>query len=127
MRKQAGHREVDTVVSRESKACTAALVERKTRFFIVIRMKDKMASAMNEAVTRTLSGLPAGLRKTFTYGNGLENALHERTNRELGVKSYFCKPCHSWEKGSIENPQQNTAKLFPQKTQLALDGPEKDR
>jgi IS30 family transposase len=66
-------------------------------------MNDKTASAMNEAVTRALSGLPAGLRKTLTYDNGLENALHERTNRELGVKSYFCKPYHGWEKGSIEN------------------------
>jgi IS30 family transposase len=103
LRTQAGHWEVDTVVSRQSKACVAVLVEWKSRFFMVIRMKDKTALAMHEAVVLALAGLPAGLRKTLTYDNGLENALNELTNRELGVASYFCKPYHSWEKGSIEN------------------------
>ncbi|MDR2742507.1 MAG: IS30 family transposase [Treponema sp.] len=95
MRTRAGHWEVDTVVSHQSKACAAVLVDRKTRFFLVIRKKDKTASAMHEAVTLALSGIPGGLRKTFTYDNGLENALHEPTNTELGVTSYFCKAYHS--------------------------------
>jgi IS30 family transposase len=115
LRKQAGHWEVDTVVSRQSKACVAVLVERKTRFFIVIRMKDKTASSMNEAVTRALKGLPARLRKSLTYDNGLENTLHERMDRELGVKSYFCKPYHSWEKGSIENRKGILRRYFSKK------------
>jgi IS30 family transposase len=105
----------DTVVSRESKVCVAVLVERKTRFFIVIRMNDKTASAMKEVVSLALSGLPAGLRKTLTYDNGLENALHELTNRELGTSSYFCKPYHSWEKGSIENRNGILRRYFPKK------------
>jgi IS30 family transposase len=92
MRTEAGHWEADTVVSRESKVCAVVLVERKTRFFIVIRMNDKTAQSMHEAVDLALSGLPAGLRKTLTYDKGLENALHEITNLELGVTSYFCKP-----------------------------------
>jgi IS30 family transposase len=125
MRAQAGHWEVDTVVSRESTACAAVLVEWKTRFFMVIRMNDKTASAMNEAVTRALSGLPAGLRKTLAYDNGLENALHERTNTELGVRSYFCKPCHSWEKGSIENRNGILRSYFPKKHTWHLTTQEK--
>jgi IS30 family transposase len=108
LRAQAGHWEVDTVVSRQSKVCVAVLVERKTRFFLVIHMKDKTASAMHKAVTRALSSLPAEPRKTLAYDNGTENALHELTNTELGVKSYFCKPYHSWEKGSIENRNGST-------------------
>jgi IS30 family transposase len=115
LRTPVGHWEVDTVVSRQSKACVAVLVERKTRFFLVIHMKDKTASAMHEAVTRALSCLPAGLRRTLTYDNGLENALHELTNRELGVTSYFCKPYHSWEKGSIENRNGILRRYFPKK------------
>ncbi|MHB9292856.1 hypothetical protein Holit_01967 [Hollandina sp. SP2] len=61
----------------------AIRVERKTRFFIVIRMKDKTASVMHKAVPLALSGLPTGLRKTLTYDNGLENALHQLTNTLL--------------------------------------------
>jgi IS30 family transposase len=76
-------------------------------------MKDKTAAPMHGAVTRALSGLPCGLRKTLIYDNGLENALHERMNRELGITSYFCKPYHSWEKGSDRKSQRDIAKIFP--------------
>jgi IS30 family transposase len=63
-------------------------------------IKDKMAAAVSGAVTRVLTGLPPALRKTLTYDNGLENALHDLTNRALGTKSFFCKPYHSGEKGA---------------------------
>jgi IS30 family transposase len=75
---------------------------------------------MHKAVTLALSGLPAGLRKTLTYDNGLENALHERTNRELGATSYFCKPYHGWEKGSIENRNGILRRYFPKKHNWCL-------
>jgi hypothetical protein len=80
---------------------------------------------MHESVTRALSGLPAGLRKTLTYDNGLKNALHERTNCELGVKSYFCKPYHSWEKGSIENRNGILRRYFPKKHNWRLTAQKK--
>jgi hypothetical protein len=67
------------------------------------------------AAALALSGLPAGLRKTLTYNKGLENALHELTNREFGVTSYFCKPRHSWEKGSIKNRNGILRRYFPKK------------
>jgi IS30 family transposase len=75
---------------------------------------------MHKAVTRALPGLPSGLRKTLTYDNGLENALYELTNLELGVTSYFCKPCHSWEKGSIENREGILRRYFPKKYDWCL-------
>jgi IS30 family transposase len=127
MRGQAGHWEVDTVVSRQSKVCAAVLAGRKTRFFIVIRIKDKTAAAMSEAVTQALIGLPPESRKTITCDNGLENALHGITNLELGTKSFFCKPYHSWEKGSIENRNGILRRYFPKKhnwrltTQKSID------
>jgi IS30 family transposase len=83
---------------------------------MVIRMNDNPVSAMREAVTPALSGLPAGLRKPLAYDNGLENAPHELTNGELGVTSYFGKPCHGWEKRGHRKPQQNIAKIFSQET-----------
>jgi IS30 family transposase len=59
LRTQAGRWEVDTVVSGQSKVRAAVLVERKSRFFMVIRMKDKTGSAMHEAVVLALPDLPA--------------------------------------------------------------------
>jgi IS30 family transposase len=125
LRTEAGRWEADTVVSRESKTCTAVLVERNPRVFIVIRMKDKTASVMREAVILALQGFPAGLRRTLTYDNGLENVLHELTNRVLGVTSYFCKPCHNWEKGSIENRNGILRRYFPKKHDWRLTAQKK--
>jgi IS30 family transposase len=66
-------------------------------------MEDKSARSMRQAWEKALRRLPPRLRRTLTYDNGLENALHELVHEVLGTKSYFCKPYHSWEKGSIEN------------------------
>jgi IS30 family transposase len=88
-RGQAGHWETDTVVSRQSGACVVVLVERKSRFYIVIRITDKSARSVRWALEKALGRLPPGLRRTLTYDNGLENALHELTNKILGTKSYL--------------------------------------
>jgi IS30 family transposase len=80
---------------------------------------------MHEAVAQALSGLPCGLRKTLTYDKGLENALHERMNRELSVTSYFCKLYHSWEKGSIENRNGILRRYFPKKHDWRLTAQKK--
>jgi IS30 family transposase len=72
---------------------------------------------MHLATLKALSGLPLHLLKTITYGNGTENSLHELTNSTLGTKSYFCKPYHSWEKGSIENRNGILRRYFPKKHQ----------
>jgi IS30 family transposase len=119
-REQAGHWEVDTVVSRQSGVCTAVLVERKSRFYIVIRMKDKSARSMRRALKKALLRLPRRMRRTLTYDNGLENVLHEMTDNELGTRSYFCKPYHSWEKGSIENRNGILRRYFPKKHDWVL-------
>jgi IS30 family transposase len=82
---------------------------------------------MSKAVTQALGGLPPALRKTIAYDNGLENALHDLTNLELGTQSFFCKPYHSWEKGSIENRNGVLRRYFPKKhnwrltTQKSID------
>jgi IS30 family transposase len=120
IRNRGGHWEVDTVVSRQSAACTAVLVERKSRFYLVLKMGDKTAKSMHRALVKALSRLPKKLRRTLTYDNGLENALHELTNRVLGTASYFCKPYHSWEKGSIENRNGILRRYFPKKHNWSL-------
>jgi IS30 family transposase len=114
-RNRGGHWEIDTVVSRQGKSCVAVLVERKSRFYIVVKMKDKTARSMYNALVKTLLRFPKKLRRTLTYDNGLENALHELVNTALETKSYFCKPYHSWEKGSIENRNGVLRRYFPKK------------
>ncbi|MHB2026673.1 MAG: hypothetical protein ACYCPQ_08575 [Elusimicrobiota bacterium] len=50
-----------------------------------------------------LRPLPLSLRRSVTYDNGSENSEHHRLNADLSMRSWFCEPYHSWEKGQVEN------------------------
>jgi IS30 family transposase len=103
LRSEIGHWEIDTAISRKSKAAVMVLVERKTRYVIIKKLQAKTACFMHNAAVKSLKNYPANIRQSITYDNGTENTLHELTNKVLGTKSYFCNPYHSWEKGTVEN------------------------
>ena len=101
-RRRIGHWETDTMVSRRSLQALQVTVERKTRYARLAQLTRKGAHEMSTALTRRLSRYPQGMRRSLTYDNGSENTEHQRTNRVLGTRSYFCEPFHSYEKGSVE-------------------------
>jgi len=116
LRTEIGHWEIDTAVSRESKAAIMVLVERKSRYVIIKKLPAKTAYFMHNAAVKSLKNYPANIRQSITYDNGTENTLHELTNKTLGTKSYFCNPYHSWEKGSVENIIGIIRRFYPKKT-----------
>jgi IS30 family transposase len=101
-RKQAGHWEADTMVSRKSLAAIGVILERKARYVKLAKLKRKSAGLLRSAINRRLGRIPRHLRRTITYDNGSENTEHLLVNKRLGTKSFFCEPYHSYEKGSIE-------------------------
>jgi len=123
MRKSAGHWEGDTVVSKKSLAALQVLVERKTRIIRLTKMRRKTSAIMSRWIIRRLRPLPERLRMTLTYDNGPENADHLTINRTLGMRSYFCAPYHSWEKGTVENSIGLIRRYFPKKTDFAAISP----
>ena len=116
LRSRIGHWEIDTAISRESKAAIMVLAERCTRYVIIKKLQAKTALAMHNTTVNSLKTLPPKARKSITYDNGLENVLHERTNKVLGTKSYFCNPYHSWEKGTVEHLIGIIRRFYPKKT-----------
>ena len=100
---QIGHWEADTVVSRQSKDTLVVLRERKTHFTLIDKIPNRKADSFNNSVIKMLSKIPNQYKKTITFDNGLENAKHETICNELNIRSYFCNPYHSWEKGAVEN------------------------
>jgi IS30 family transposase len=118
-RKQAGHWEVDTMVSRESKKSLAISLERSSRLLHINKLMAKESSKLVNTLTRRLSNYPQALRRTITYDNGSENVEHERINETLGTRSYFCNPFHSWEKGSVEYSIGLVRRFLPKKTDFA--------
>ena len=116
LRSRIGHWELDTAISRNSKAAIMVLVERKTRYTIIRKLESKTAVAVHYATVKSFKALPSKVRKSITYDNGLENVLHEYTNKVLKIKSYFCNPYHSWEKGTVENMIGIIRRFYPKKT-----------
>ena len=65
-----------------------------------------------------IAASPAHLRRSITYDNGLENVEHNLLNKDLGTRSWFCEPYHSWEKGQVENTNGLIRRFIPKRSRL---------
>lgn len=119
-RKDAGHWESDTLGSRLSKAALVVNVERKTQVTLISKIDYKTSFNTRDSIIQRLSVLPQKLRQTITYDNGYENSLHEEVNKTLQIKSYFCTPNASWEKGTVEYTNSLIRRFFPKKTDFLI-------
>lgn len=115
-RGEAGHWETDTAFFEHCDSVLHVMVERKSRVAKLTKLKDITAEETRNAMIRRHKHTPKHLRKSFTYDNGRENVCHVMVNNELGTKSYFCNPGHSWEKGTVENTIHLIRRFFPKKT-----------
>jgi transposase, IS30 family len=114
-----GHAEADTAVSgkrHDSKHALAVLHERKARY---VRLR-KMPNMRPVSMTRALKKMAKNLKlSTLTYDNGIENRDHETLARALKIKTYFCNPYHSWEKGGVENTIGRIRRYIPKGSNFA--------
>ncbi len=98
-----GHWEADMMEGRHAEsAALNVLVERKSRMARLTKLKDRKASSTRQAITKQLGLLPKKARLSVTYDNGKENTDHYKINHTLGLRSYFCEPYCSWQKGTVE-------------------------
>ena len=86
-----------------SLACFAILAERKTRYFIAIKIPNGRGGAMAKAIISELSKLPKGAVKTITCDRGSEVACWRGTEKALQCNLYFADPYRAWQKGTNEN------------------------
>ena len=117
-RRQPGHWETDLLVG-PSAAALQVTVERQTRYTRLERLPRKTATAARQALIGVLAALPESLRRSLTYDNGPENAEHLQLAAQIGLRSYFCEPYHSWEKGTVENTNGLVRRFLPKRTDLA--------
>lgn len=110
-RSRRGHWEGDTVAGKTGRACLVTLVDRKTRYLVGGKADVKRASEVNDAIIRSLQGHPI---KSITPDRGKEFAKHEDVTAALdGVKFYFPRPHHPWERGTNENTNGLLREYFP--------------
>ncbi|MBI3398863.1 MAG: IS30 family transposase [Deltaproteobacteria bacterium] len=124
-RKQPGHWETDTIISRQSQAAVAVMLERTSQIIHLKKIKQKSSALLSQAIENSLQSYPPFMRRTITYDNGSENVEHLKTNKSLGTQSpdrcirgqaYFCNPCHSLGKGSVENAVGLVRRFLSKKT-----------
>lgn len=115
-----GHWEADTMVSRQSKSALVVVRERKLQLMFIRKIPRKDAVNMRKAVIKILKRFPPKFCRSITFDNGLENAEHELIAKSLKVKTYFCNPYHSWEKGGVENGIGLVRRYYPKKTDFSL-------
>ena len=124
-RLEAGHWEADTVVSGQGKstACFATLAERKTRFYIAIKMPNRKAQTMEDTIVAALSQFPPELVKTITCDRGTEFANWANIEKRLDCDVYFADPYCAWQKGSNENSNGLLREFYPKGRNLSRVSP----
>jgi IS30 family transposase len=115
-----GHWEGDLIVGKGHKSFIGTLVERKTRFVMLLRLRSSDASEVREALGKKILKLPERLRKSLTWDQGYEMSDHARFTVETGVQVYFCNPHSPWQRGSNENTNGLLRQYFPKGTDLSV-------
>ena len=97
----------------------ATLVERRSRFTILVKVPSKDTATVVAAVSRQVRKLPASLRRSLTWDRGLEMAKHKSFTVDTKVQVYFCDPQSPWQRGTNENTNGLLRQYFPKKINLS--------
>jgi IS30 family transposase len=99
-----GHWEGDLVLGEGGRSAVGTLVERTTRFVLLLHLRgDRSAVAVEAAMRTTMESLPAELRRSITWDQGSEMAKHADFTLATDIPVYFCDPHAPWQRGSNEN------------------------
>ena len=97
----------------------ATMVERHSRFTILVKVPSKDTAMVLAALSRQLRKLPVSLRRSLTWDRGLEMAKHKSFTVATNVKVYFCDPQSPWQRGTNENTNGLLRQYLPKKTDLS--------
>jgi IS30 family transposase len=115
-----GHWESDLIIGADNQSAIGTIVERVTRYVIMVKLKDRSAPSVRKAFAEELKNLPEHMRKTLTHDNGLEMAQHQLFTHDTQMQVYFAHPYSPWERGTNENTNMLIRDFFPKGTDFNL-------
>jgi IS30 family transposase len=118
-RLEAGHWEGDLMIGLRQASCIGTIVERKTRYVILVKLANKKSETVTNAFAQKLNVFHYTLRLTMTYDNGTEMAYHKSLTKQTGMDIYFAHPYSSWERGTNENTNGLVRRYYPKKTDFS--------
>lgn len=113
-----GHWEGDLLAGSRN-THVATLVERSSRFVMLVRVKDKSTVSVVEALSNQIRQLPKTMMDTLTWDRGMEMAAHEQFTIATDVKVYFCDPRSPWQRGTNENTNRLLRQYLPKGADLS--------
>ena len=117
-RERLGDWEGDTIVGAGHSGGLISLVERKSGYLLLIKVKNLKSATVRRAIYRHMKHLPPELRRTITFDRGKEFAGHQRLKRSLGLDVYFADPHSPWQRGTNENTNGLVRQYFPKGTRF---------
>jgi transposase, IS30 family len=114
-----GHWEGDLLLGTRNKSAVGTLVDRKTLFLMLVKMDGRDAVSALNGFTTAFSPLDPELRKTLTYDQGKEMALHAKLAESTGLTIYFADPHSPWQRGICENTNGLLRQYLPKGADLS--------
>jgi transposase, IS30 family len=115
-----GFWEGDLILGAYNRSQIATLVERATRFVMLVRIPyDRTAERVAHLLAKKMETLPDFLRNSVTWDQGKEMTAHAAFTIKSGIDVYFCDPHSPWQRGSNENTNGLLRQYFPKGTDLS--------
>ena len=120
-----GHWEGDLITGAGNRSEIGTVVERSSRFTVLLHLPGRhTADALRDALVPALARLPAHLRRSLTWDQGSEMALHAEITRTLSMPVYFCEKASPWQRPSNEHTNGLLRQYFPKGSDLHEHSPE---